>query len=121
MNASIAFYRDRIGFAIVADSGETDTPEGRFFHWCWLQLGAANLMLNTAHDEGERPAERDAAREVAHGDICIFFDAPDVDGVAEALRSKGVAFEGPRDAPYGMRQLWLSDPDGYQLCFQAAV
>jgi hypothetical protein len=28
---------------------------------------------------------------------------------------------GPKTAPYGMRQTWLHDPDGYQLCFQKAV
>jgi catechol 2,3-dioxygenase-like lactoylglutathione lyase family enzyme len=121
MNASIAFYCGQLGFEIVQDSGEVDTPEGRFFHWCWLRLGGADLMLNTAYDEGERPAVRDPARQQAHGDTCLYFDSPDVDGVAAALRSKGIKVEGPRDAPYGMRQLGLSDPDGYQLCFQAPV
>jgi hypothetical protein len=24
----------------------------------------------------------------------------------------------PKVAPYGMRQLWFTDPDGYGLCFQ---
>jgi hypothetical protein len=27
--------------------------------------------------------------------------------------------KGPRTASYGMRQLFLRDPDGYELCFQA--
>jgi catechol 2,3-dioxygenase-like lactoylglutathione lyase family enzyme len=121
MNEAVAFYRDRLGFELVSDSGERDTPEGRLFHWCWLRLGGADLMLNTAYDEGERPGARDPAWHRAHGDTCLYFAAPDVDGVAVELASKGVAFEGPRDAPYGMRQLWFSDPDGYQLCFQAPV
>ena len=121
MNESIAFYCDRLGIAIVSDSGEVDTPEGRFFHWAWLRLGGADLMLNTAYDEGERPPERDRARQRAHDDICLYFDCPDVDGAAAALLAKGVSLEGPRNAPYGMRQLWFSDPDGYQLCFQARI
>ena len=121
MPESIRFYCDRLGFALVSDSGLRDTPEGRMFHWAWLRLDGADLMLNTAYDEGERPPERDASRQGAHGDTCLYFAAPDVDGVATALRSKGIAFEGPRDATYGMRQLWFSDPDGYQLCFQAPV
>ena len=29
-----------------------------------------------------------------------------------------VATQEPRVAPYGMKQLYLSDPDGYNLCFQ---
>lgn len=121
MNEAVAFYRDRLGFEIVSDSGEVDTPEGRFFHWAWLRLGGADLMLNTAYDEGERPPGRDAARQAAHSDVCIYFASPDVDCVAAELRANGVDFEGPRDAPYGMRQLWLNDSDGYQLCFQAPV
>jgi catechol 2,3-dioxygenase-like lactoylglutathione lyase family enzyme len=121
MNEAVAFYRDRLGFEIVSDSGAVDTPEGRFFHWAWLRLGGADLMLNTAYDEGKRPPARDPARQAAHGDVCIYFACPDVDGVAAELRASGIDFEGPRDAPYGMRQLWLNDPDGYQLCFQAPV
>ena len=118
MNEAVAFYRDGLGFEIVADSGEVDTPEGRFFHWCCLRLGGAWLMLNTAYDEGERPAERDPARQAAHDDVCLYFDCPDPDAAAAELRAKGIAFEGPRIASYGMKQLWFHDPDGYQLCFQ---
>lgn len=121
MNEAVAFYRDRLGFTLVADSGVRDTPEGRLFHWAWLRLGGADLMLNTAYDEGERPPARDPARQVAHGDLCLYFDCPDVDAMAAVLRANEVGFEGPRDASYGMRQLWFPDPDGYQLCFQAPV
>ena len=121
MNAAIAFYRDRLGFEIVRHSGEVDTPEGRFFHWAWLRLGGAHLMLNTAFDEGERPLVRNPDRQAAHRDTGLFFDCPDVDGMAALLRSRGVAVEGPKDAPYGMRQLFVTDPDGYTLCFQAPV
>ncbi len=119
MNASLAFYCGQLGFEIVQDSGEVDTPEGRFFHWCWLRLGGADLMLNTAYDGGERPTVRDPARQAAHRDTGLFFDCPEVDAVAAALRENGVEVDGPRTAPYGMRQLWVSDPDGYVLCFQA--
>ena len=118
MNAAIAFYRDGLGFEIVSDSGVVDTPEGRLVHWCWLRLGGADLMLNTAYDEGERPPERDPARQAAHDDTGLYFDCPDPDAAAVYLAGKGTAFEGPRTAPYGMKQLWVRDPDGYMLCFQ---
>lgn len=118
MNAAIAFYRDGLGFEIVSASPEIDAPEGRYFHWCTLRLGAVHLMLNTAYDEGERPPERDPARQQAHRDTGLFFDCPDVDAAAAHLRAMGIEADGPKTAPYGMRQLWVSDPDGYQLCFQ---
>ena len=118
---SLAFYRDCLGFALVAASDERDTPEGRLFHWAWLRLGGADLMLNTAYDEGERPQAREPARQRAHGDTGLFFDCPDVDGAAALLRSRGVVVDGPKDAPYGMRQLFVTDPDSYVLCFQAPL
>lgn len=118
MNEALAFYRDGLGFALVADSGEVGTPEGRFFHWCWLRLGGAHLMLNTAYDEGERPPERDPARQAAHCDTGLYFDCPDLEAAAAMLRARGVECDGPTIAPYGMKQLWLRDPDGYGLCFQ---
>ncbi|HTU09783.1 MAG TPA: VOC family protein [Allosphingosinicella sp.] len=121
MNEALLFYRDALGFELVQSSGEVDAAEGRYAHWCWLRLGGAHLMLNTAFDEGERPPARDAARQAAHGDTGLFFDCPDPDAAAAALRARGIAVDGPRDAPYGMRQLYVADPDGYGLCFQTAV
>lgn len=121
MNEALGFYRDRLGFEIVADSGEIDAPGGRYVHWCWLRLGSAELMLNTAYDAGERPAQRDPVRQAAHDDLCLYFGCADVDAIAAALRAQGLEIEGPTTAPYGMRQAWLRDPDGYQLCFQRRV
>jgi glyoxylase I family protein len=121
MNEALGFYRDALGFAPVQASAEVDAPEGRYVHWCWLRLGGAHLMLNTAYDEGERPSQRDPARQAAHGDTGLFFDCPDPDAVAAHLRAQGIVVRGPRDASYGMRQLFVTDPDGYELCFQRAV
>ncbi len=119
MPTAIAFYRDRLGFEVVEHSPEIDAPEGRYFHWAWLRLGPADLMLNTAHDEGERPPLPDADRVAVHRDTGLFFGCPDVDAVYETLRAAGLQLDPPKVAPYGMKQLWLTDPDGYQLCFQA--
>ena len=33
----------------------------------------------------------------------------------------GLNVNEPKVAPYGMRQLWFKDPDGYGLCFQWPV
>ena len=121
MPETIAFYCGLLGFEVVDASPEIVAPEGRFYHWAWLRLGAAELMLNTAYDAGERPAGRDTARWAGHGDTGLFFGCADVDAVFAELTARGLALEAPRDAAYGMRQFFLRDPDGYSLCFQAPV
>src|SRR3954471_6350828 len=101
MNEALAFYR-ALGFEPVADSGEVDAAEGRYVHWCWLRLGNADLMLNTAYDAGERPAERAPVRQAAHDDLCFYFGCTDVDSTAAWLRAQGLEVAGPNTAPYGM-------------------
>ncbi len=76
------------------------------------------LMLNTAYEEDARPPAPDAARTAAHDDTAIYFGCPDVDAAYAYLRARGVAAKEPRIAHYGMKQLYVSDPDGYSLCFQ---
>src|SRR5580698_2307224 len=118
MPEAIRFYCGILGFQIVNSSPEIEAPEGRYFHWAWLRLGGVNLMLNTAYDSGERPKERDAARWGGHADTCLYIDCSDVEGAYGYLTSKGLSLDRPRVAPYGMKQLHVRDPDGYQLCFQ---
>jgi glyoxylase I family protein len=60
MPTSLRFYRDVLGFAEVQKSGERDDV-----HWAWLRRDEAEVMLNTAYDDGERPSAPDAARVAA--------------------------------------------------------
>lgn len=53
-----------------------------------------------------------------HRDVCLYFGCPDPDAVYRRLREHGVEAEPPKVAPYGMKQLYVSDPDGFLLCFQ---
>jgi uncharacterized glyoxalase superfamily protein PhnB len=79
-------------------------------------------MLNTLYDpDAERPPLPDPGRVAAHDDTGLYFGCPDVDGVYQHLRANGVTVEPPTVAPYGMKQLYVKDPDGFSLCFQWAV
>jgi catechol 2,3-dioxygenase-like lactoylglutathione lyase family enzyme len=113
MPTSLAFYRDKIGFRVTSDSGQGDESG-----WVMLELGDATIMLNTAYDGGERPDKPDAARIAAHHDTSIYFGCPDVDAAYEHLRANDIKCDPPATAPYGMKQLYVSDPDNYNLCFQ---
>ncbi len=79
---------------------------------------ARNSWLNTAYDEGQCPPTPDSVRVAAHQDAAIYFGCPDVDGAYAHLREMGIKTREPRIAPYGMKQLYLTDPDGYLLCLQ---
>jgi len=115
MPTSIRFYRDVLGFEIV----QTTTPrDGDQFDWGLLRLNQTEVMLNTPYEEDERPATPDPARITAHRDTCLYFGCPDVDGAYQHLRAHGINVEEPQIAPWGSKQLYLRDPDGYQLCFQ---
>jgi catechol 2,3-dioxygenase-like lactoylglutathione lyase family enzyme len=116
MPRSLRFYRDILGFAEVQKSGEGDSVG-----WAWLELGDACLMLNTAYDLGERPPAPDEARERAHADTILYFGCEDLDAAHAHLAAHGFPADPPKVAPYGMRQLYLLDPDGYGLCFQHRV
>jgi glyoxylase I family protein len=116
MPTSLRFYRDALGFAIVSTSPPLGDDR---FHWAWLRLGEAELMLNTAYEfDDDRPAVADNARKAAHDDTCLFFGCPDVDAAYEELRGNGVSLKAPVITRYGMKQMYLRDPDGYGLCFQ---
>jgi catechol 2,3-dioxygenase-like lactoylglutathione lyase family enzyme len=118
MPTSVRFYRDVLGFEMVNYSPPRGGGEDRF-HWCWLRLGGADVMLNTAYEfDEERRVPPDPARMAAHGDTGLFIGCPDVDAAYKELRGKGVEVTKPQVAPYGMKQMSLRDPDGYGLCFQ---
>lgn len=113
MGTSVAFYRDVLGFDVVATSGPL--PD---CGWALLRKDGTEVMLNTAYDEGERPPAPDPARVAAHRDTALFFGCRDVDGAHAHLASKGLRVDPPVTQSYGMRQLYVTDPDGYNLCFQ---
>jgi glyoxylase I family protein len=118
MPQALLFYRDLLGFGVVSASPEVETPEGRFSHWMWLRLGAADLMLNTQYDSGKRPEKPNAAHVAAHADVCFYLGCSDIDVAHQQLMGKGLNVEPPKMAAYGLRLFSVKDPDGYTVVFQ---
>jgi catechol 2,3-dioxygenase-like lactoylglutathione lyase family enzyme len=120
MPKSIRFYRDTLGFTVTGQSKSmSDDPDD--VNWCMLEMGGACVMLNTAYDPDDVPEAPDEQRWGGHRDTCLHFGCPDVDGAYEYLAAKGLDIKPPHVAWYGMKQLYLTDPDGFGLCFQSTA
>ena len=55
----------------------------------------------------------------AHDDTALFFDCVDPDAAYAYLCERGLKAQAPVTTHYGMKQVYVSDPDGYSLCFQS--
>ena len=94
----------------------SDDPDD--VNWAMLQLSQAEIMLNTAYDPDDVPEAPESGRWSGHQDTCLYFGCPDVDGAYQHLVAQGLDVNPPKVAWYGMKQLYLTDPDGFGICFQ---
>jgi glyoxylase I family protein len=114
MPTSLNFYCNVLSFEVVA----TDGKSAPHHDWVLLRWNGVELMLNTAYEAPNRPPSPDPARLASHDDVSLYFGCPDVDAAYAHLRSMGLSVIQPKVAPYGMKQLYLHDADGFLLCFQ---
>ena len=91
------------------------------YGWAMLRLNDVRLMVNNMYEDNIRPAEPDQSRVASRADTIIYFACRDVDGAYTTLRAQGIAASEPEIAYYGMKQTYVTDPDGYKLCFQWPV
>ena len=115
MRLSVAWYRDMLGFEVL----QTHEPDGHL-HWAMLKLGDAVLMLNAKYEDDAQLSMR-AVRVEGHSDLTLYFDCPNVDQAYEHMLAKRLRRGPPGDRYYGMKQVTVADPDGYELCFQQPV
>jgi len=108
MEESLRFYCDLLGFKLKT----------RADYWAWIERDGVDLMLNTLYDPDDQPDKPDLKRSATHEDVTLYFGCPDVDGAYQHFKSNGVDVKPPHVAHYGMKQLYLKDPDGFGLCFQ---
>jgi catechol 2,3-dioxygenase-like lactoylglutathione lyase family enzyme len=102
--ASLAFYRDRLGFRLQFGMGEPPA-------YAIVERDAASLHL--------MPASQDPA---GLGTSSIYIYVDDVDALHAGLVAMGCPIEiAPEDFSYGMRETSVRDPDGNRLTFGAAV
>src|ERR1051325_1325942 len=110
--ATLAFYRDRLGFDITFQSPE---PDNIFFGI--VRRGAAMIMFK---DVGVNPVPnytRDIKKGIARWDA--YLHVPDPDALAAEFSSRNVEFFLPiqDNTEEGLRGFELKDVDGYLLFF----
>jgi glyoxylase I family protein len=113
MKGSLRFYVEVLGFKVHKSAGE-EYDMG----WVWLTRNDLNLMLNTQYEMRDRPAQPDPSRKSFHRDTVPYLGCPNVDSAYQELLKKGLKVDPPKVPPYGMKQLYSHDPDGYEICLQ---
>jgi catechol 2,3-dioxygenase-like lactoylglutathione lyase family enzyme len=109
--AAMAFYRDRLGFAITFQGPSDDDI---FFGI--VERGGAMLMLKAVGVDPVPNYTRDIKQGVARWDA--YLHVPDPDGLAAEFASRQVEFFQPlKDDDDGLRGFEVQDADGYVLFF----
>lgn len=109
--AALAFYRDRLGFAVTFEGPE---PGDIFFGI--VERGGAMLMFKAIGVDPLPNRTRDVGQGIARWDA--YLHAPDPDALAAEFASRGVRFSEPlADTDDGLRGFELQDADGYVLFF----
>ncbi|CAM5692372.1 VOC family protein [Streptomyces sp. NPDC005930] len=118
-DASLAFYRDVLGFEVRKDVGD-----GRMR---WITVGPAGqpdvslLLAPPAADPGITDAERRTVAEMmAKGTYgWLLLATEDLDGTFEKARAGDAEIvQEPTEQPYGIRDCALRDPAGNQIRIQ---
>lgn len=112
-DASVAFYRDVLGFEVRSDVGQGKMR--------WITVGPAGqpstsiLLAPPAVDPGITENERRTITEMmAKGTYgWILLATPDLDAVFEKVRSSDAeVVQEPTEQPYGIRDCAFRDPAG---------
>ncbi len=117
---SAKFYRDVIGMSVIfyaaADQAvyEDGDEEGHDIVFAMLTLDGAQLGLQEIKSlQGEMPAAVPTQTPMMTG--TVYFRDADVSHILKHA-DQDTIIKQPETSWYGMRELYLSDPDGYVIC-----
>ena len=109
--ATLAFYRDRLGFAVTFEGPE---PSDIFFGI--VERGRAMFMFKAVGVEPVPNATRDIGQGIARWDAYVH--VPDPDALAAEFSSRQVAFLAPlQDNSDNLRGFEIQDVDGHIVYF----
>ena len=118
MAASLRFYTEVIGLemAFTVDGEQhTDMPgeikEGVVF--ASLRAGESEIMLQERASLAEDAPQAFSHTDEAGGSFTLYFRVEDVDAVVARLPRDAVTVKPLQRTWYGMKEIWVRDPDGY--------
>ena len=120
VGASLAYYRDKLGFHVDSTWPSEDAPQ-----WASVSHGGQAVMLGGEVEAGEDDDHHrffaestEAFRRAPGGGMITYMQVADVDAYhAQCVERGADVAAGPRDEFYGLRNFPARDLDGYRLYF----
>lgn len=106
---STLFYCDGLGFQFT----QSWESKGKLA-WCRIEHGDAALML-------QQDCEADALTNQRGKGVTFYFICDDADIIYHEAKENNIEASKPEAAFYGMNQTFITDPDGYALCFENPI
>jgi uncharacterized glyoxalase superfamily protein PhnB len=105
IEASLAFYRDVLGFTVTDEMKE----DGRLVG---AELQAGNVSLWMSQDDFAKGRDR----KKGEGFRLYCTTEQDIDALASAVKARGGRLlEEPHDSAWGSRAFAVADPDGFKM------
>ena len=110
VEASIAWYRDVLGFA-VKQRWEQD---GRLLG---AEMSCGDVTINLGQDDWKLGRDRKKGQGIR------FFvtTGSDIDALAQRVKDQGASLDHEPTDEWGVRAFALTDPDGYKLTFMTPL
>jgi uncharacterized glyoxalase superfamily protein PhnB len=106
LGKSVAWYRDVLGFE-VEEEWKSDSGELR-----GVSLKAGDVSFMIGQDDWKKGRDR----RKGEGFRIFCETSKDVDAIARRIVAKGGRLDqGPTDQPWGMRDISMTDPDGFKI------
>jgi uncharacterized glyoxalase superfamily protein PhnB len=111
LERSLAWYRDVVGFAVT----ERWERDGKL---AGVEVAAGSVTFMLGQDDWKKGRDR-----VKGEGFRIYCETrQDVDRIADRIKaSGGTLLQEPRDEPWGMRDLAVTDPDGFKITIGAPL
>jgi catechol 2,3-dioxygenase-like lactoylglutathione lyase family enzyme len=111
LEKSLRWYRDVLGFA-VEEKWKNDAGKVMGVS---LRAGSASFMI------GQDDWKKGRDRKKGEGFRIFCMTRTNVDDLARRIQAKGGRLDqGPTDQPWGVRDISMTDPDGFKITIAAA-